>query len=96
MGLKGFLKSVEQQKVRDAFRAEWMADKYALHPEMSQFDVNVKYVCECNNAMAAAGLYDKPLNYYIPTNPPPVVPLCPLKCSYGSREHIKWIIDTAK
>jgi hypothetical protein len=34
----------------------------------------------------------------VPTVAPrtPVVPKCPLKCAYGSRAHVKWIIDTAK
>ena len=29
---------------------------------------------------------------YSPTTPP----RCPLNCSYGSREHVQWIIDTTK
>lgn len=33
---------------------------------------------------------------YSPTSPTtPAVPWCPLNCSYGSRAHIQWIIDTA-
>jgi lactate dehydrogenase-like 2-hydroxyacid dehydrogenase len=56
MGLKRFLKAVEAQRARDAFRAEWMAAKYAQHPEMDEFEVNVKYVVECNEALVKAGL----------------------------------------
>ena len=56
-GLKSFLKSVEKVKALEAFRAKWMAEKYALHPEMERFDVNVMYACEVNEAAAEAGLY---------------------------------------
>ena len=31
-------------------------------------------------------------DYYSPTTPCPA----PLKCNFGSREHIQWIIDTTK
>lgn len=54
--LTRLLKGVEAQRARDAFRAEWMAAKYAQHPEMERFDVNVMYICECNEALVKAGL----------------------------------------
>ena len=55
--LKRLLKGVEKQRARDEFRAKWMAAKYAQHPDMDKFEVNVKYVVECNQAIEAAGLY---------------------------------------
>ena len=55
--LKKFLKSVERQKAIDAFRSKWMADKFALHPDLDCGAVYGMYLIECNRAIAEAGLY---------------------------------------
>ena len=65
-----------------------MTESPAVEPKETLFTPPVWEHDDYSPASPTAGTWD---GDYTPT-----VPHCPLKCSYGSREHIKWIIDTAK
>ena len=58
--MASFFKSVAAEKRNaewNAWRSAWMNEKYKLHPDMSFFDVNVKYASEVNVAGIEAGVY---------------------------------------